>query len=78
MLTAKKMVTLALWCVQYLPEARPSMSNVVKILEGEAEVTSPPNPFQHFISSARLPSCIASSSNSTIDYVEEYQIFFQN
>ncbi|XWS10643.1 hypothetical protein CRYUN_Cryun38cG0014500 [Craigia yunnanensis] len=72
MVKAKTMATLALWCVQYSPKDRPSMMEVVKILEGEAEVPSPPNPFQHLISSAKLPSSIASSSNSTIDYDEDY------
>ncbi|KAM1761384.1 hypothetical protein ACFX12_004152 [Malus domestica] len=31
---AKGMVKVALWCVQYMPEARPLMSVVVKMLEG--------------------------------------------
>ncbi|XWS10376.1 hypothetical protein CRYUN_Cryun39dG0072100 [Craigia yunnanensis] len=57
---AKTMVTVALWCVQYLPEARPSMRNVVKILEGGAEAATPPNPFQHLISSANVTSCLIS------------------
>ncbi|XVE52765.1 hypothetical protein DITRI_Ditri02bG0149800 [Diplodiscus trichospermus] len=65
---ARTMATVALWCVQYLPEARPSMRNVVKILEGGAEAaTTPPNPFQHLISSANVPSCMVSISNSTTD-----------
>ncbi|XVE52772.1 hypothetical protein DITRI_Ditri02bG0150500 [Diplodiscus trichospermus] len=68
---AKTMATVALWCVQYLPEARPSMRNVVKILEGGAEAANPPNPFQHFISSANVPSCMVSISNSTTDYDED-------
>ncbi|XVF29387.1 hypothetical protein REPUB_Repub15cG0116600 [Reevesia pubescens] len=68
---AKTMVKVALWCVQYLPEARPSMRDVVKILEGGAEAGTPPNPFHHLISSLNIPSCIVSSSNSTIDYDDE-------
>ncbi|KAK8691314.1 hypothetical protein V6N13_074828 [Hibiscus sabdariffa] len=32
-------------CVQYLPDARPSMRDVVKILEGGAEAATPPNHF---------------------------------
>ncbi|XVE98950.1 hypothetical protein REPUB_Repub03eG0153300 [Reevesia pubescens] len=47
------------------------MRNVVKILEGGAEAMTPPNPFQHLISSANVPSCIASSYNSTTDYDED-------
>ncbi|KAF6138817.1 hypothetical protein GIB67_025979 [Kingdonia uniflora] len=37
--------------VKYFPEARPSMIKVVQMLEGSVEVTTPPNPFQHLISS---------------------------
>ncbi|KAF6146417.1 hypothetical protein GIB67_024066 [Kingdonia uniflora] len=43
--------TVALWCIQYLPEERPSMIRVVQMLEGMVEVMTPPNPFQHLISS---------------------------
>ncbi|KAL4272261.1 hypothetical protein GQ457_13G000820 [Hibiscus cannabinus] len=68
---AKTLVSVALWCVQYLPEARPSMRNVVKILEGGAEAATPPNPFQHLTPSATVHSCIGSGSNSTTDYDED-------
>ncbi|GMJ10498.1 hypothetical protein HRI_004719000 [Hibiscus trionum] len=68
---AKTMVSVALWCVQYLPEARPSMRNVVKILEGGAEAAPPPNPFQHLVSSANEHAGIVSGSNSTTDYDED-------
>ena len=44
---AGRMVKVALWCVQYLPKARPMMSTVVKMLEGGVEIDSPPNPFEH-------------------------------
>lgn len=72
---AKTMLTVALWCVQYLPEARPSMRDVVKILEGGAQAATPPNPFQHLISSANYvpSSCMVSSSYSTTDYDDEIQ-----
>ncbi|XVF77903.1 hypothetical protein PTKIN_Ptkin14bG0085100 [Pterospermum kingtungense] len=68
---AKTMVTVALWCVQYSPETRPSMREVVKILEGGAEAATPPNPFQHLISSGNIPSCMVSTSYSTTDYDED-------
>ncbi|GMH28350.1 hypothetical protein Nepgr_030193 [Nepenthes gracilis] len=42
---AKRMVLVALWCVQYLPAQRPLMSTVVKMLEGAIEIALPPNPF---------------------------------
>lgn len=47
---AERMCMVALWCVQYLPEARPPMSNVVKMLEGN-EIVAPPNPFQYLMGS---------------------------
>ncbi|XP_058113723.1 rust resistance kinase Lr10-like [Magnolia sinica] len=61
---AEKMVMVALWCAQRQPEARPVMSDVVKMLEGRAEIPMPPNPFQHLISSGRSGS-VADSSNAT-------------
>ena len=65
---SKGMSTTALWCVQYLPEARPSMSNIVKNLEGGAEIATPPNPFPHLASlTAEVPYFRDSSSNSTIE-----------
>ncbi|XXG58238.1 hypothetical protein AAC387_Pa04g0597 [Persea americana] len=47
----ERMCKVALWCVQYLPDARPPMSNVVKMLEG-AEIIEPQNPFQHLMGSS--------------------------
>ncbi|KAJ7979444.1 Kinase [Quillaja saponaria] len=46
---AEKMVKVALWCVQYRPEGRPEMSDVVKMLEGSADIRKPFNPFQHMM-----------------------------
>ncbi|XP_042390260.1 G-type lectin S-receptor-like serine/threonine-protein kinase SD2-5 isoform X1 [Zingiber officinale] len=42
---AVRMCKVALWCVQYSAEARPSMSKVLQMLEGEIEIEPPPNPF---------------------------------
>ncbi|KAF5749376.1 Receptor serine/threonine kinase [Tripterygium wilfordii] len=67
MVKAKTMTMVALWCVQYLPETRPSMSSVVKILEDEVQVTMPSNPFQHLISPVNSPLWTGSSSCSTTD-----------
>ncbi|KAL8228633.1 hypothetical protein R6Q59_000564 [Mikania micrantha] len=47
-----RMLKVALCCVQYKPEFRPSMSIVVKMLEGVLEVPEPLNPFTHLISGA--------------------------
>lgn len=45
---AERMVKIALWCVQYKPEARPLMSVVVRMLEGAVEIPRPSvNPFQN-------------------------------
>ncbi|XP_027904699.1 rust resistance kinase Lr10-like [Vigna unguiculata] len=46
---AERMVSVALLCVQYRPDSRPVMSDVVKMLEGSVEVPKPLNPFQHFM-----------------------------
>ncbi|KAI8530630.1 hypothetical protein RHMOL_Rhmol11G0074400 [Rhododendron molle] len=44
------MAMVALWCVQDSPEARPPMSTVVKMLEGEGEIMPPPKPFRYLYS----------------------------
>ncbi|KQJ85076.1 rust resistance kinase Lr10 [Brachypodium distachyon] len=44
---AERMCKVALWCVQYRPEARPAMSSVVRMLEGEEEIARPVNPFSY-------------------------------
>ncbi|XP_050370289.1 rust resistance kinase Lr10-like [Argentina anserina] len=42
----KKMIIVALWCIQMKPVERPSMSKVVEMLEGEIETLQiPPKPF---------------------------------
>ncbi|KAK9919378.1 hypothetical protein M0R45_027973 [Rubus argutus] len=43
---AKKMIMVALWCIQLMPVDRPSMTKVLEMLEGEDEVLRmPPKPF---------------------------------
>ncbi|KAH9328253.1 hypothetical protein KI387_000361, partial [Taxus chinensis] len=42
---AKKMSMLGLWCIQYNPSQRPSMSKVIQMLEGTVDITIPPHPF---------------------------------
>ncbi|KAJ0090880.1 hypothetical protein Patl1_14243 [Pistacia atlantica] len=46
---AEKMMKVALWCVQDKPEARPVMSVVVKMLEGEIDIPTPSYPFRHIL-----------------------------
>lgn len=42
----KKLAIVGLWCIQWYPVDRPSMKEVVQMLEGEGENMSvPPNPF---------------------------------
>ncbi|XP_065046354.1 G-type lectin S-receptor-like serine/threonine-protein kinase SD2-5 [Musa acuminata AAA Group] len=48
---AERVLKAALWCVQYTAEARPPMSKVVMMLEGEMEITPPTNPFQRLYAS---------------------------
>lgn len=45
--TAERVCKVALWCVQYRPEDRPSMGSVVRMLEGEDQIATPLNPFAH-------------------------------
>jgi hypothetical protein len=41
----KKVIIVALWCIQMKPSDRPSMNNVLKMLEGEVEyLQMPPKP----------------------------------
>ncbi|KAB1206259.1 hypothetical protein CJ030_MR7G014404 [Morella rubra] len=43
---SKKIIIVALWCIQMKPNDRPSMNEVVKMLEGEVEcLQMPPKPF---------------------------------
>ncbi|KAJ3676890.1 hypothetical protein LUZ60_002614 [Juncus effusus] len=44
---AERMCKVALWCVQYRPDERPSMSDVVRMLEGEDEIKAPMDPFAY-------------------------------
>ncbi|KAH7674800.1 Non-specific serine/threonine protein kinase protein [Dioscorea alata] len=46
---AERMCKVALWCVQYQPDARPSMNSAIRMLEGEEEIIAPMNPFPYMI-----------------------------
>ena len=44
--TIKKMIIVALWCIQMKPSDRPSMNRVIEMLEGEVECSQiPSKPF---------------------------------
>ncbi|XP_028786793.1 PR5-like receptor kinase [Neltuma alba] len=62
---AKRMLMVALWCVQYLPTDRPLMSNVVKMLEGDIEIAAPPFPFQNLV--AAKPSFTPKGTDADSD-----------
>ncbi|RWW33053.1 hypothetical protein GW17_00002253 [Ensete ventricosum] len=57
---AERMCQVALWCVQYQPETRPSMNSVARMLEGEEEIVPPTNPFQY------MASLSVSSASGTV------------
>ena len=43
---ARKMIMVALWCIQTDPKNRPSMSKVIEMLEGSIDsLDVPPKPF---------------------------------
>ncbi|KAL6321648.1 hypothetical protein AAG906_025480 [Vitis piasezkii] len=48
-ISVKKMVIVALWCIQMKPTDRPSMSKALKMLEGEIELLQmPPKPALYY------------------------------
>jgi len=59
----KRMVRVALSCVQYGPESRPTMSLVVQMLEGLVEIPKPLNPFLHMIGGI-FPTHINTDTNN--------------
>ncbi|KAJ6795892.1 putative G-type lectin S-receptor-like serine/threonine-protein kinase [Iris pallida] len=65
---AGTMCQVALWCVQYQPEARPSMSSVVRMLEGDEEIVPPTNPFLHMMSNPAVSSSVTSKSETASEF----------
>lgn len=58
---AKKMIIVALWCIQMNPSERPNMKNITEMLEGEVELLKmPPKPFLS-------PDEVPSDDNSIVD-----------
>lgn len=45
-----KYVTIAIWCIQENPSLRPTMKNVIQMLEGTIDVSVPPEPSSFFSS----------------------------
>ncbi|XP_076959012.1 G-type lectin S-receptor-like serine/threonine-protein kinase At1g34300 [Bidens hawaiensis] len=52
----ERLLKVAVCCVQYRPGARPTMSIVVKMLEGGLEVPEPLNPFTQLFSRTKEPN----------------------
>ncbi|KAL6651897.1 hypothetical protein ACP70R_010822 [Stipagrostis hirtigluma subsp. patula] len=63
--TAERVCKVALWCVQYRPEDRPSMGSVVRMLEGEDQIVAPRNPFAHL--GPYAPAALHSGDTTTSD-----------
>lgn len=62
---AGRVVVVALWCVQYLPEERHLMSVVVKMLEGGVQLPMPRNPFRHLmVAGSPFPDRVAELTKS--------------
>ncbi|XP_021830972.1 rust resistance kinase Lr10-like [Prunus avium] len=59
----KKMIIVALWCIQMKPSDRPSMNKVVEMLEGEIEsLEMPPKPFLY---PQQMPEVVPGDNSST-------------
>ncbi|BFG20884.1 hypothetical protein CerSpe_071580 [Prunus speciosa] len=60
----KKMIIVALWCIQMKPSDRPSMNKAVEMLEGEIEsLEMPPKPF---LCPQQMPEVVPRDNSSTI------------
>ncbi|MCO5568481.1 hypothetical protein L7F22_022180 [Adiantum nelumboides] len=55
------LLRLALWCVHQLPACRPSMADVVQMIEGSGDINDPPNPAE-----ATIPMTACESISSHI------------
>ncbi|KAL6289596.1 hypothetical protein ACE6H2_007106 [Prunus campanulata] len=59
----KKMIIVALWCIQMKPSDRPSMNKAVEMLEGEIEsLEMPPKPFLY---PQQMPEVVPGDNSST-------------
>ncbi|CAL9006150.1 unnamed protein product, partial [Prunus brigantina] len=74
----KKMIIVALWCIQMKPSDRPSMNKVVEMLEGEIEsLEMPPKPFLYPQQTAEVvPGENSSTTSASTDntYVDCLQL----
>ncbi|XP_073010080.1 rust resistance kinase Lr10-like [Typha latifolia] len=67
----ERICKVALWCIQYQPEARPSMTTVVRMLQGEEQIVPPVNPFLYM--NTYDPSSSTSLTGTTRDTISEHE-----
>ena len=60
----KKLVMVAIWCIQDVPLLRPSMREVTHMLEGILEISAPPCPFLYSSTFETEKSSMGFSNNS--------------
>ena len=66
----KKLCVVGLWCIQMKPSDRPTMSEVIEMLEGDAgALQMPPRPF--FCDEEMLPEVAPYSLSSELNVIEE-------
>jgi serine/threonine protein kinase len=68
----KKMIIVALWCIQMKPNDRPSMNNVVEMLEGEADCLQMP-PVPTLTSLERPIMDTVENSNQSCSSIESHE-----
>ncbi|KAK8617581.1 hypothetical protein V6N13_080491 [Hibiscus sabdariffa] len=60
--TARKMILVGLWCIKTNPVDRPSMTRVIEMLEGSAEMLKiPPKPYLSSPSRSHVDSILTIS-----------------
>uniref|UniRef100_A0A2N9H9K5 non-specific serine/threonine protein kinase n=1 Tax=Fagus sylvatica TaxID=28930 RepID=A0A2N9H9K5_FAGSY len=67
----KKLVMVAIWCVQDVPLLRPSMREVTHMLEGILEISAPPSPFLYSSTFKAGKSFMGFSTNSNVQWVAQ-------
>ena len=60
---ARKLSLVGLWCIQFNASRRPSMSQVIQMLEGVVDIITPPFPFP--VDTTPLQLCASVQSSST-------------
>ncbi|XP_050105645.1 rust resistance kinase Lr10-like isoform X1 [Malus sylvestris] len=71
--TPKKLAIVGLWCIQWHPAGRPSMKEVVQMLEGGENLTMPPNPFASTSPARTNATTPARNQNSQLEAIAELE-----